>query len=175
MVRLQIQQTGTLREYHREFERLQNKVQGWTQKALVGTYLGGLNPTIVDPIRMFKPQSLKDLIGLARLRDDQLQKQKKGSGFSTSKPHSFRPTTTRDSSTLTPKKLSCDEIKTKRSLGLCFSCDERYMPGHKCRQSQLLLMEGENKEHDDELANQEAETPKISIYALAGWSAPETL
>lgn len=37
-----IQQMGTLREYQREFERLQNKVTGWTQKALIGTYIGVL-------------------------------------------------------------------------------------------------------------------------------------
>ncbi|CAA7045918.1 unnamed protein product [Microthlaspi erraticum] len=112
-----IQQTGTLREYQREFERLQNNVDGWTQKALVGTFLGGLNPSIADPIRMFKPQSLKDVIGLARMRDDQLQKQRKGSSFSNLASRNFAPTPTCDAS-LTPKKLSWDEIKRKRSLGL---------------------------------------------------------
>ncbi|ESQ51584.1 hypothetical protein EUTSA_v10017833mg, partial [Eutrema salsugineum] len=142
-----IQQTGTLREYQREFERLRNKVEGWTQRALVGTYLGGLNPTIADPIRMFKPKSLKDVIGLARMRDEQLQKQKKGSSLSTGK-----------------------KLKRSDSLGLCFSCDERYTPSHKCRQSQLLIKERKNETDDDE-----AETPQISLYALTGWNAPETL
>lgn len=67
-----IRQTGSLREYQREFERLQNKVSGWTQKALIGTYVGGLKDTISDNIRMFQPKTLKATIELARMRDEQL-------------------------------------------------------------------------------------------------------
>jgi hypothetical protein len=40
--------------------------------ALVGTFIGGLKVEIVDGIRMFKPQALKEAINLARMRDDQL-------------------------------------------------------------------------------------------------------
>lgn len=36
-----IQQKGSLLEYQREFEKLQNKVAGWTEKALVGAFMGG--------------------------------------------------------------------------------------------------------------------------------------
>lgn len=39
-----IMQQGSLRDYQREFEKLGNRVQGWTQKALVGTFMGGLKP-----------------------------------------------------------------------------------------------------------------------------------
>jgi len=37
-----IQEEGTLREYQQEFEHLANRMDGWPQKALVGTFLGGL-------------------------------------------------------------------------------------------------------------------------------------
>ena len=37
----------------------------WTQKALIGTFLGSLKPEIADGIRMFKPQSTKEVISLA--------------------------------------------------------------------------------------------------------------
>ncbi|KAK6940972.1 Retrotransposon gag domain [Dillenia turbinata] len=43
-----IKQIGSLRDYEKEFERLGNWVQGWTQKALVGTFMGGLNTEIVN-------------------------------------------------------------------------------------------------------------------------------
>jgi len=45
-----VKQTGTLRDYQKEFERLGNRVQGWTQKALVGTFMGGLKPEISQEI-----------------------------------------------------------------------------------------------------------------------------
>ncbi|RVW56670.1 hypothetical protein CK203_075110 [Vitis vinifera] len=65
-----VQQVGSLREYQKEFERLGNRVQGWTQKALVGTFMGGLKSEIVDGIRMFKPKILKESISLARMKDE---------------------------------------------------------------------------------------------------------
>lgn len=67
-----IRQTGSLRDYQKEFERLGNWVQGWTQKALVGTFMGGFQVEIADGIRMFKPKSLKEANSLARMRDEQL-------------------------------------------------------------------------------------------------------
>lgn len=42
------------------------------QKALVGTFMGGLKSEILDVIHLFKPQSLKETIDLARMPNDQL-------------------------------------------------------------------------------------------------------
>lgn len=142
-----IRQTGTLREYQKEFERLQNKVNNWSEEALVGTFLGGLNDQIASHVQMFSPTTLKDVIRLARLSDE-LQKQKKlfqPRGYSTPMSTNQRPlltnspptgqTSSRISPSQTPKKLSWEDLKRKRSMGLCFSCDERYVPGHKCKKS----------------------------------------
>ena len=63
-----IEQTGSLQVYLHEFERLSSKVNGWTQKDLVGTFMGGLHTSNYDSIRM-----------LARMRDEQLQNAKKRS------------------------------------------------------------------------------------------------
>ena len=72
-----VRQSGTLRDYQKEFERLGNRVQGWTQKALVGTFMGGLKPEISESIRMFRPKTLKEAISLARMKDEQLACQRK--------------------------------------------------------------------------------------------------
>lgn len=56
-------------------EKLGNRVQGWTQKALVGTFMGGLKPEIADNIRLFKPKSLKEVINFARMWDEQVNHQ----------------------------------------------------------------------------------------------------
>lgn len=50
-----VEQTGSLCYYPREFEKLGNRVQGWTQKALVK----GLKYEIIDGMR-FKLTSLKE-------------------------------------------------------------------------------------------------------------------
>jgi hypothetical protein len=72
-----IRQGGSLRDYQREFEWLGNRVHGWMQKAFVGTFMGGLKIEISDGIRMFKPQTLKEAINLARIKDDQLSRQRR--------------------------------------------------------------------------------------------------
>ena len=51
-----VRQMGSLRDYQKEFEKLGNRVHGWTQKELVGTFMGGLEPEIAEGIRMFKPK-----------------------------------------------------------------------------------------------------------------------
>ena len=66
-----------MREYQWEFEQLGNRVKGWKQKALVGTFMGGLRTEISDGIRMFQPQTLKNVIRFVRMRDDQLVRQRR--------------------------------------------------------------------------------------------------
>ena len=50
-------------------------MHSWTPKAPVGTFMGSLKPEIADGIRMFKPKALKEVISLARMQDDQLNRQ----------------------------------------------------------------------------------------------------
>jgi len=57
---------------------LGNRVRGWTQRALVGTFMSGLKMDISDGIQIFKPRTLKEVISLARMKDDQLARQRRG-------------------------------------------------------------------------------------------------
>lgn len=133
-----VKQQGNLRDYQREFEKLGNRVQGWTQKALVGTFMGGLKAEIADGIRMFKPQSLKEVTNLARMRDDQLTRQRRD--IQPPSPHLTREVLATPTSPF--KRLSWEEMQRKRAQGLCFHCNERFTAGHKCQKPQLLLLEG---------------------------------
>lgn len=180
---MQIRQTGSLSDYQEEFERLHNKVYGWSQEALVGAFMNGLHYSLANGIRMFQPKSLREVINYARLMDGQLQRQQKEFRKPIVSARPFTPSSTptsgnrnRDEPTQTPKKLSWDELRRKRSLGLCFSCDERYTPGHKCKKPQLLLMEGGDEKEEDNASGEDAEEePEITLNALTCWDAPKTL
>ena len=80
---------------------------------------------------MFKPKTLKEAISLARIRDDQLNQ------------HGMKPTPTFNRK-LAPsmKQLSCDWMQKRHIHGICFNCDEKFTPGHRCKGPQLLLLEG---------------------------------
>ena len=121
-----IEQKGSLRDYQKEFERLGNKVSGWTQKALVGTFMGGLESEIAEGIRMFKPKTLKEAISLARMKDDHLIRQKKTVPMSSTTSSIIK-------SSLTMKRINWEDMQKRRTQGLCFNCDEKFTPGHKCK------------------------------------------
>ena len=174
-----ITQSGSLWDYQREFEKLGNRVHGWTQKALVGTFMGGLKLEVADGIRMFKPKTLKEAISLAKTRDEQLTRQRR---FARPIPQN-RPLATitpvNQRVAISPKRLGWEKMQKRRAQGLCFSCNERLTPGHKCQGPRMLLIQGynnsqENEEEAETEGNREEEL-EVFIHALTGWSSPRTM
>ncbi|KAA8546800.1 hypothetical protein F0562_003229 [Nyssa sinensis] len=110
----------------------------------------GLKPEIAHGIRMFRPKSLKKAIRLARMRDEQPNRQKKAICPFNRTTTDASPTKLKSVSPM--KRLTWDEMRKRCAQGLCFSCDEKFVPGHKCKRPQLLLLEGnyDESETDDE-------------------------
>lgn len=69
--------------------------------------------------------------------------------------------------------------------GLCFNCNEKFTASHKCTKAQLLLLESEELPDEavheeimgEEITREPGESvnPIISLYALTGWAAPQTM
>ena len=69
--------------------------------------------------------------------------------------------------------------------GLCFNCNEKFTASHKCTKAQLLLLESEELPNEvvheeimgEEIAGEPGESvhPRISLYALTGWDAPQIM
>ena len=97
--------------------------------------MGGLEPEIAEEIQMFKPKTLKEAISLARMKDDHLSRQKKTVPMSST-------TSSIINSSPTMKQLSWEEMQKRQTQGLCFNCDEKFTPGHKCKGPQLLVLDG---------------------------------
>ena len=91
--------------------------------------------------------------------------------------------------TLKVQKVSPAEMAERRKQGLCYYCDEKYSPGHKCKEPKffqidatdyssleedLPLEEPEAVEEDNQKDNV-LDEPVISLHALAGISSPQTL
>ena len=81
------------------------------------------------------------------------------------------------------RRLTLAELKNRRDKGLCYNCDEKFGPGHHCKK--LFLIEGSwsDDEEDDgkvleeieEKGEEENETVGISLHAIAGTQAPQTM
>ena len=130
-------------------------------KTLVGTFMGGLKPEISEEIRLFRPRTLKEAISLARMRDEQLQRQKRlvrSPHFSRSPPPQIFNNCASPTGPI--KKLSWEEMQRRRAQGLCFNCNDKFTAGHKCTKPQLLILEAEDEEniHEESAATTKLES-----------------
>eukprot|EP00253_Pinus_taeda_P004919 PITA_04919 len=91
--------------------------------------------------------------------------------------------------TLKVQKVSPAEMAERRKQGLCYYCDEKYSPGHKCKEPKFFQIDATDynsteedpplEEHepleDDNQQENVSDGPVISLHALAGISSPQTL
>ncbi|XP_022881659.1 uncharacterized protein LOC111398794 [Olea europaea var. sylvestris] len=79
------------------------------------------------------------------------------------------------------RKLSRAEIQTKKEKGLCFRCDEKFQPGHKCRNKefQVLLVDEEEERELERLEEiidcSELEGVELSMNSVVGLTSPKTM
>lgn len=89
------------------------------------------------------------------------------------------------------KRLSPEERKERTAKGLCFNCDDRFIPGHKCKGKMFMLSAEESylleMEEQEEIINMEEELEEIpiirsneaptgiSMHAFEGHMNPSTI
>jgi hypothetical protein len=104
-------------------------------------------------------------------------------------PKPVNPTT--PSTPLKIQKLTRDEMNECQLKGLCYNCDGKYFPGHKCKEQNLFMAIFEDISEEDvetplvpkspEITNITPPSdplkvePIISLNYLIGFSAPKTL
>ncbi|GKA21453.1 ty3-gypsy retrotransposon protein [Tanacetum coccineum] len=87
-------QTGTVAQYHSEFEKLMNRVTDISKNLLISFYVSGLKPNLQRELLVAKPTSLGDAFSLARVTEAGLEDQ--GTIVSTAKVTTVpKATTTR--------------------------------------------------------------------------------
>ncbi|GAV73412.1 hypothetical protein CFOL_v3_16898 [Cephalotus follicularis] len=164
----------------------------------MSTFISGLKPELRRELLVAQPVSLMQAMSLAKIHEQKfadLQQSLKNSWFKSSqhtstvshaKPASVSvaiPTSI--STTLPIQKLTAAEIKIRRENGLCYNCDEKYRPGHKCKPLFLLLQVQDDENDEVEDADFEAlqccehETKdvlhEISLWAMAGQHSPKSI
>ncbi|XP_058761394.1 uncharacterized protein LOC131634786 [Vicia villosa] len=155
-----LKQTHLVVEYQAQFENLGNQVVGLSRDAILNCFISGLTPEIQSEIAIHKPVSISQAIGLAKLIESKIRN---------TKPKFNKP--------FTPTK--------RRAQGLCFNCDEKFIPDHKCTAGKfLLLVDDEGGETEDLMVNDDTHTLsqdiddtyfKLSPQAANGHFSPKTL
>ncbi|KAJ8751592.1 hypothetical protein K2173_016841 [Erythroxylum novogranatense] len=191
-----LKQTSTVAVYQDTFERLTQQVSSLPEKFLVSSFIAGLKDEIRLDVKLKKPTSLSDAFGAARIVEEKLQLQRrpfsapKTTGLAFSKP---TPVPSIAPGLLGPgpmvksgpsnfRRLSSQEARERREKGLCFYCDEKFVPGHKCNNPQLFMIEEDGsalyEEESEEPLQDECnlpDIPEISFHAITGVHNPQTL
>ena len=181
-----LKQTGSVREYQSQFERLLSRVDRLSPPQQVGCFTSGLKDNLRVDVQALKPTSLSAAVGLARLYEAKNQNQKKI--FTPTDPRKPITTTAPNFSRTTPintnsRRLNPTKIRERREKGLCFNCDEKFGPGHRCKK--LFFIEacldeeqmdiGEEDETDEIQLEEMDENLSISLHAIAGTPTPQTM
>ncbi|XP_074352895.1 uncharacterized protein LOC141692051 [Apium graveolens] len=196
-----LKQSTTVATYIEFFERLSHRIENLPESFLLGCFVGGLKEEIRLEVKLKKPRTIVDAMGLARLVEEKMGLHRRVPPF-TRVPSFQPPSSTPPSSTPTTagllgpapsqrlalpapnpvRRLSGAEAKERREKGLCYYCDERYMPGHKCSKPQFFMIS--DVEAVEDSTNQgEAVTDvpsdqdhaEISFHAISGSFLPQTL
>ena len=144
-----LHQQTIVTDYQTRFEKLCNRVHGLSSETILNCFISGLNPEIQRELAILNPYSIPQAIGLVKLIEDKI----KDSKLKPTRPPTYttvlnpintninRPQSTQPTPhTLPIKRLSPTQMQKRRALGLCYNCDEKFLPGHKCSTSCFLLL-----------------------------------
>ncbi|XP_035543245.1 uncharacterized protein LOC118347630 [Juglans regia] len=199
-----LEQVSTVNDYKAEFEILSNRIKGLSEKNKLSCFLSGLRDEIRLPVRMLTPSSLNDAFGLDKIQEQYVVSIRKPWRNSLTDSSKFSP----ESSLLKPRqtpsilgaprvsplarlpyhKVSESQMVERRKKGLCYFCDAKWQPGHKCARPKLFLLEGmefgesSGEENIDvtrevvvELVEVEAKMASISLQSMLGGGGPKTM
>lgn len=76
--------------------------------------------------------------------------------------------------------MTAAELAEKRAKGICFRCDGKFSPGHRCPNKSLqVLILGDVDEDEDEPEGKEEhphlETIEVSLNSVSGLTSPRTM
>jgi Ty3 transposon capsid-like protein len=179
-----VMQTGTVAEYIRDFSKAKSKLLSqdmhYDDKFFLMYFLSGLKEEIQNTVTFQNPQTLKDAFIVAKQVELMINSYEKKikpivKPFA-SQLKVYRPTDALDTKiTSQPLPLTTTQnahskhnsltIEQKRAMGLCFRCNDKYIPGHKCVPQKLLLLEG------DQVYTEEVDYNELT----EGFAVPENI
>jgi hypothetical protein len=151
-------------------------------------FISGLKEEIQAHVLMDRPSSWVEATKKYKEEQQVVSSQNRKPSF-IPLPKSVNPTT--PSTPLKIQKLTRDEMDERQLKGLCYNCDDKYFPGHKCKEQNIFMAISEDLSEEDVETPLVPESPEItditppldppkvepiiSLNAFTGFSTPQTL
>ncbi|KAK4286039.1 hypothetical protein QN277_002651 [Acacia crassicarpa] len=160
-------QTSTISAYVTEYEALANRTNHLSAPFLLHNFVLGLQPHIRREVQAPRPTTIIEAQGLAKLQEEKLadlphsatslpytpqprlalppppQSQQPlllPAPPSREPPPSYNQTPTNIRTPSSTRRLTAEEMRKRREMGLCFNCDEPFTRTHCCKNPSTLLL-----------------------------------
>jgi hypothetical protein len=170
------------------FERLDFWTEGMSDAFFRECFISGLKDEIRAHVLMARLQSWVEATKRAKESQHVVSSQKQKPSFI---PRTKLVNPTTPSAPLKIQKLTRAEMAERQLKFLCYNCDDKYFPGHKCKEQNIFMAISEDISEEDVETPLVSESPEtiditppsdppevelvISLNALTGFSAPQTL
>eukprot|EP00253_Pinus_taeda_P002615 PITA_02615 len=167
-------------EHIEEFQKLHIRVKDIPEEHRIDVFIGYLKDNIQHDVRLWEPDSLEKGFRLVRKMESKIMATKKHTTHNY-KDGSIIPSLPQ------PIRLTRQQLEEKRAKGICYSCDSKYIKGHKCAEKKLFYIDCEEEEENEQERSKEEDilqekslyeeeiNPTISCNALAGITTPQTI
>jgi hypothetical protein len=183
-----LKQSGIVEDFIDAFEHLDFQTEGMSDAFFRECFISGLKDEIHSHVLMARPQSWVEATKKDKESQQVVSSQNQKPSF-IPRPKPIYPTT--PSTPLKIQKLTRDEMDECQVKGLCYNCDEKYFPHHKCKEQNCFMAISEDISEEDVETPLMSESPEttnitppsnlpevelvISLNSLTGFSAPQTL
>jgi hypothetical protein len=187
-----LKQSGIVEDFIVAFEGLAFRTEGMSDAFFRECFINGLKDEIRAHVLMARPQIflLSKPQTLLRAKEAQhvVSSQNRKPSFI---PRTKPVTPTPPSTPLKIQKLTRAEMAKRQLKGLCYNCDDKYFPGHKCKEQIFFMAILEDVSKEDVEAPLVSVSPEpiditppldppkvepvISLNSFTGFSAPQTL
>ena len=129
---INLKQKGSMVEHIKDFQKLNIKVKYILEEHRIDVFIGTLKDNIQHDVRLWEPDSLEKAFRLARKMESKIMATRKHTS------HNYKEGSVVTPSLPQPIRLTPQQLEEKRAKGLCYSCDSKYIKGHKCVENKLF-------------------------------------
>ncbi|KAJ9555024.1 hypothetical protein OSB04_009638 [Centaurea solstitialis] len=177
------------------------------EEVFMSQFINGLDGLIRAEVRVLNPATLEEAMEIAlkvEVKNAALIKERfslgvkrTGSTYTGPKIASESTTTTNSPNSVTNpnnksgqgyRRLTDQEVQQKRTLGLCYRCDEKYSPGHRCKKKELSILLVQADDTEGEVIGGEGEKAldtatvyevdkevEVHLNSVVGLTNPKTI
>jgi len=160
---LKLRQTSSVANYFEAFNDLAARAYGMDDALLLDCFVGGLHPELRREVKSRSPSSFVQAVALAKLFEERFlpfSSRTRSSQVPYIPPPSWTPTLKPNPITIVPtpspstqplltappkptnlRKLTPAEIQFRCENNLCFTCDDKFSPSHRCASKHYFIIQ----------------------------------